>query len=134
MLRREPIRQGRATRPTTLTLWIRTMDIYVNGPGATDCVGSIFGPNHKNGPARRAPAVLAQFLENWPGHVNDFVRLALSPPPLCPVSGFEIVMHRCRIIAGGKLIGHALRMDDISLSSLAGWEAAWRSHRLAHAR
>lgn len=109
------------------------MDIHVNGVGAPNCVGAIFGEDYKLGPVAKAPEVLLQFMRDWPAHPDDILEVALEPPPRCPVSSFAIRFHRCQIIAGGKFIGHALRMDALSLSTLEGYERAWQSHRLTHA-
>lgn len=109
------------------------MDIYVNGPGIEKCVGAIFGEDYAQGPVRAAPAVLLQVMNDWPAHPLDIITLALEPPPRCPVEGFQIRMHRVQIIGGGKFLGHALRMDALALSTLDAYEAAWKSHRIAHA-
>lgn len=109
------------------------MDIYVNGPGAPDCVGAIFAEDYKTGPVRRAPEVLLQIMRDWPAHPNDVLDVALEPPPRCPIAGFGLRFHRCQIIGGGRFLGHALRMDDTSLSTLAAYETAWENHRAIHA-
>ena len=109
------------------------MDIHVSGPTQRDAVGAIFGEDHTLGPVRKAPPVLAQFLHDWPGHRDDFVEIALEPPPRSPLGGFRLRFHRVQIIAGGKFLGYALRMDALSLQSLEAYELTWANHRMLHA-
>jgi len=106
------------------------VDIYTSDLKA---VGAIFGEDPTRGPVRMAPPILAQFLNDWPGHVDDVITVGLAPPPRCPVDGFKVRFHRCQIIVAGKLEGHALRMDALALSTLAAYEAAWNAHRVQHA-
>lgn len=109
------------------------MDIHVNGPGAPSCVGAIFTEDYKLGPQRPAPEILLQILRDWPTHPDDVLDVALEAPPRCPVTSFALRFHRCQIIAGGKFIGHALRMTDLDLSTLGAYELAWKNHRMIHA-
>lgn len=109
------------------------MDIYVNGPGAPDCVGAIFGEDYKLGPVRKAPPILLQIMTDWPAHSDDVLDVGLPAPPRCPVSGFGLTFHRCQIVGEGRFLGHALRMNAVSLSTLAAYEQAWANHYRLHA-
>lgn len=109
------------------------MDIHVNGPGAEKAVGAIFGEDYEKGPLRHAPPILAQFLHDWPGHRDDFVEVALEPPPRSPLGGFKLRFHRVQIIGGGRFMGYALRMDSLSFQSLEAYELSWENHRAIHA-
>jgi hypothetical protein len=93
----------------------------------------IFGEDYKQGPVRLAPPLLGQFIEDWPVHPNDVLTISADAPPRCPVTGFQISFHRVTIVLNGKFEGYALRMGDISLSTLAAYEAAWQNHRQVHA-
>lgn len=109
------------------------MDIHVDGPGAVKAVGAIFGEDVTPGPLRAAPPILAQFLNDWPGHRDDFVEIGLEPPPRSAFGGFKLRFHRVQIIGGGKLLGHALRMDALSFQTLQAYELTWERHRTLHA-
>jgi hypothetical protein len=109
------------------------MDVHVNGPGSEKAVGAIFGEDHTVGPIRQAPPILAQFLADWPGHPDDVLEIGLEPPPNAPVGGFKLRLHRCTIVGGGRFMGYALRMDNLSLSTLAAYERSWANHRAIHA-
>ena len=109
------------------------MDIHVSGPTHRDAVGAIFGEDISPGPLRKAPPVLAQFLHDWPGHRDDFVEVALEPPPRSKLGGFKLRFHRVQIIGGGRFMGYALRMDSLSFQSLEAYELCWARHRDLHA-
>lgn len=116
------------------------MDIHIDGADAlkraeTAC-RSIFGPDVSHGPMRPSVKELETVKNDfaqWKG--REFVHVMLNLPPtlsreqLGGLGAVEIPMHRVQIICGGRLIGHALRMDDLALQSLAAWEAAWQAHR-----
>lgn len=106
------------------------MDIYTTDPNA---VGAIFGEDYTKGPLRAAPPILAQFLKDWPVHPNDVLTIGLEPPPEYPLDGFKLTLHRVTVVLNGEFGGYALRMDDVSVSTLQAYDMAWRNYRMLHA-
>jgi hypothetical protein len=115
------------------------VDIRINGADADrlglEAVGSIFGADISTGPVRKSPPLLEAIKADearWKhGEIVSF--LLYLPPAFFDAeltrakgeaSAVRIDMHRVNIIANGKLLGQALRMDAASLGSLTAWEAA----------
>lgn len=107
--------------------------IAPNWMAANRSINAVFGEDVAQGPQRKAPQILAQFLADWPGHKDDVITVGLEAPPRAAVEGFKVAFHRCQILFDGKLVGHALRMSGIDLSTLAAYEASWFLHRMTHA-
>jgi hypothetical protein len=112
------------------------MDIHIFGEGAAEraevCCRSIFGEDYSRGYARPSPPVLEQIKNDWPTHADDVISVALEAPPGAPINAFKIEkMHRCSVVAGGKLIGYALRMSDQDIRTLDGYTNAWATWRKA---
>lgn len=109
------------------------MDITISGSDAlqraAECCRSIFGEKTDGGPARLSIPVLEQIKADWPSHPDDLITVGLEPPPGAPINGFKIRMHRLQVVCGGRLIGHALRMDAANLGYLRAYERAWATFR-----
>ena len=105
------------------------MDIHTNGLGARRAadraVNKIFGDNIVEGPQRNIPEWLVPYV-----HVVGFepafieIRPPEAPPgePVNLPVAWRLFIHRVNLIADGRKVGEALRMDDVSLGVLAAFE------------
>ena len=108
------------------------MDIHTNGLGARRAadraVNKIFGDNIVEGPQRNIPEWLVPYV-HMVGFEPAFIEI--RPPEAAPGDSPNVVnldvawrlfIHRVNLIADGRKVGEALRMDDVSLGVLAAFE------------
>lgn len=105
------------------------MDIHTNGLGARRAadraVNKIFGDNIAEGPQRNIPEWLVPYV-HMVGFEPAFIEIRPpEAPPGEPVNlpvMWRLFTHRVNLIADGRKVGEALRMDDVSLGVLAAFE------------
>ena len=105
------------------------MDIHTNGLGARRAadraVNKIFGDNITEGPQRNIPEWLVPYV-HMVGFEPAFIEIRPpEAPPGEPVNldvAWRLFIHRVNLIADGRKVGEALRMDDVSLGVLAAFE------------
>lgn len=107
------------------------MDIHTNGLGARRAadraVNKIFGDNIVEGPQRNIPEWLVPYV-HMVGFEPAFIEI--RPPEALPETpdvvvlpvAWRLFIHRVNLIADGRKVGEALRMDDVSLGVLAAFE------------
>lgn len=109
------------------------MDIHINGLtarlSATGAVGMIFGDDIAAGPRRPTPEWLQPYVSSiglYPAFIEIRPPEALPGEPVNLPVTWRLFTHRVNLIADGRKIGEALRMDDVSLGVLEAFERQLR--------
>lgn len=109
------------------------MDIHLTGPfaqrTAEQANGQIFGDDIAAGPRRPTPEWLKPYVDSI-GFYPAFIEIRPpEAPPGEPVNlpvTWRLFTHRVNLIADGRKVGEALRMDDVSLGVLEAFERQLR--------